>query len=166
VNRLVQELTHFIKVRPSPNMRSWMVPLFEVQSAHVGKRMWSKDHICIATEIKADCYTRLHTYYSLFLAGESIPIRLFLSPYELTPTYKTVNNKFSVHYFLNLVLIDEEGRRYFKQHEITMYRSETVEPTRTWQPCSISEVFLPITNRAASWCNNVAWLIFEISIYL
>eukprot|EP00250_Pteridium_aquilinum_P023023 c26071_g1_i1 orf=118-1035(+) len=63
--------------------------------------------------------------------GESIPIRLFLSPYELTPTYKTVNNKFSVHYFLNLVLIDEEGRRYFKQHEITMYRSEAVEPTRT-----------------------------------
>lgn len=56
--------------------------------------------------------------------GESIPIRLFLSPYEVTPTYNNVNNKFSVRYFLNLVLIDEEGRRYFKQHEVTMYRSE------------------------------------------
>ncbi|KAI5064753.1 hypothetical protein GOP47_0019448 [Adiantum capillus-veneris] len=63
--------------------------------------------------------------------GESIPIRLFLSPYELTPTYKTVNNKFSVHYFLNLVLIDEEGRRYFKQHEITTYRSDAIETKRT-----------------------------------
>lgn len=56
------------------------------------------------------------------LAGESIPIRLFLSPYELTPTYRNINNKFSVKYYLNLVLVDEEDRRYFKQQEITVYR--------------------------------------------
>jgi vacuolar protein sorting-associated protein 26 len=49
--------------------------------------------------------------------GESIPIRLFLSPYDLTPTYRNINNKFSVKYFLNLVLVDEEDRRYFKQQE-------------------------------------------------
>lgn len=55
-------------------------------------------------------------------AGESIPVRLFLSPYELTPTYRNINNKFSVKYFLNLVLVDEEDRRYFKQQEITVYR--------------------------------------------
>ena len=55
-------------------------------------------------------------------AGESIPVRLFLTPYELTPTYRNINNKFSVKYYLNLVLVDEEDRRYFKQHEITMYR--------------------------------------------
>lgn len=54
--------------------------------------------------------------------GESIPIRLFLSPYQLTPTYKNINNKFSVRYFINLVLVDEEDRRYFKQQEITLYR--------------------------------------------
>ncbi|CBI24336.3 unnamed protein product, partial [Vitis vinifera] len=54
--------------------------------------------------------------------GESIPIRLFLSPYELTPTYRNINNKFSVKYFLNLVLVDDEDRRYFKQQEITVYR--------------------------------------------
>lgn len=47
--------------------------------------------------------------------GETIPIRLFLSPYDLTPTYRNINNKFSVKYFLNLVLVDEEDRRYFKQ---------------------------------------------------
>lgn len=57
-----------------------------------------------------------------YFAGESIPVRLFLSPYELTPTYRNINNKFSVKYFLNLVLVDEEDRRYFKQQEITMYR--------------------------------------------
>ncbi|XP_047315986.1 vacuolar protein sorting-associated protein 26A-like [Impatiens glandulifera] len=54
--------------------------------------------------------------------GESIPVRLFLSPYELTPTYRNTNNKFSVKYYLNLVLVDEEDRRYFKQQEITIYR--------------------------------------------
>lgn len=48
--------------------------------------------------------------------------RLFLSPYDLTPSYKTVHNKFSVKYSLNLVLVDEEDRRYFKQQEIQLYR--------------------------------------------
>lgn len=48
--------------------------------------------------------------------------RLFLSPYDLTPTYKLVHNKFSVKYYLNLVLVDEEDRRYFKQQEIQLYR--------------------------------------------
>ena len=56
--------------------------------------------------------------------GESIPIRLFLSPYDLTPTYRNINNKFSVKYVLNLVLVDEEDRRYFKQQEITIWRDQ------------------------------------------
>lgn len=47
--------------------------------------------------------------------GESIPIRLFLAGYDLTATMRDVNKKFSVRYFLNLVLVDEEDRRYFKQ---------------------------------------------------
>ena len=55
-------------------------------------------------------------YMSLFhSAGESIPIRLFLSGYELTPTMRDINKKFSVRYYINLVLVDEEERRYFKQ---------------------------------------------------
>lgn len=54
--------------------------------------------------------------------GESIPIRLFLSGYDLTPTMRDINKKFSVRYYLNLVLVDEEERRYFKQQEITIFR--------------------------------------------
>jgi len=54
--------------------------------------------------------------------GESIPIRLFLSPFELTPTYKSISNKFSLKYYLNLVLVDEDDRRYFKQQEIILWR--------------------------------------------
>ncbi len=52
---------------------------------------------------------------AVLTAGESIPIRLFLSGYELTPTMRDINKKFSVRYYLNLVLVDEEERRYFKQ---------------------------------------------------
>nr|CAD2204011.1 unnamed protein product [Meloidogyne enterolobii] len=54
--------------------------------------------------------------------GESIPIRLFLAGYDLTPTMRDVAKRFSVRYFLNLVLIDEEDRRYFKQQEIILWR--------------------------------------------
>lgn len=48
------------------------------------------------------------------IRGETIPIRLFLGGFELTPTFRDVNKKFSTRYYLNLVLIDEENRRYFK----------------------------------------------------
>lgn len=61
------------------------------------------------------CETLFCLLATLPAAGESIPIRLFLAGYELTPTMRDINKKFSVRYYLNLVLIDEEERRYFKQ---------------------------------------------------
>jgi len=54
--------------------------------------------------------------------NECIPVRLYLSAYDLSPSLKTV--KFSVRYFLNLVLLDEEDRRYFKQQEIVLWRKK------------------------------------------
>ncbi|KJH44017.1 vacuolar protein sorting-associated protein 26 [Dictyocaulus viviparus] len=54
--------------------------------------------------------------------GESIPIRLFLAGHDLAPTMRDVNKRFSVRYLLNLVLVDEEDRRYFKQQEVTLWR--------------------------------------------
>jgi vacuolar protein sorting-associated protein 26 len=45
---------------------------------------------------------------------ELVPIRFYLASADLTPTYKNVNNRYAVKYMLNLVLIDEEDRRYFK----------------------------------------------------
>ena len=58
--------------------------------------------------------------------GEVIPVNLSLRgiPADLTPTYAAINNRFSVRYFLNLVLVDEEDRRYFKQQEIILWRKE------------------------------------------
>eukprot|EP01125_Pyxidicula_operculata_P015059 TRINITY_DN508_c0_g2_i1.p1 TRINITY_DN508_c0_g2~~TRINITY_DN508_c0_g2_i1.p1 ORF type:complete len:358 (+),score=94.51 TRINITY_DN508_c0_g2_i1:36-1109(+) len=60
--------------------------------------------------------------------GESVPVRLFLGAFDLTPTYKNVHAKFSVKYLLNLVLVDEEDRRYFKQTDITLWRKKLDGP--------------------------------------
>jgi vacuolar protein sorting-associated protein 26 len=45
-------------------------------------------------------------------------------PADLTPTYTSVHNRFSVKYFLNLILVDEDDRRYFKQQEIVLWRQQ------------------------------------------
>ena len=58
------------------------------------------------------------------IKGEMIPIRLFLAPLSISPTYRSINNVFSVKYYLNLVLVDEEDRRYFKQQEVTFWRKQ------------------------------------------
>ncbi|XP_027341366.1 vacuolar protein sorting-associated protein 26B-like isoform X2 [Abrus precatorius] len=74
------------------------------------------------TYVETETLSKFELMDGVPVRGESIPVRLFLSPYELTPTYYNINNKFSVKYYLNLVLVDEEDRRYFKQQEITVYR--------------------------------------------
>mmetsp|Transcript_115354 Transcript_115354/g.160093 ORF Transcript_115354/g.160093 Transcript_115354/m.160093 type:complete len:135 (+) Transcript_115354:530-934(+) len=56
--------------------------------------------------------------------GEVVPIRFYLASTDLTPTYEKVNNRYSCKYFLNLVLLDEEDRRYFKQQEINLWRKK------------------------------------------
>lgn len=56
--------------------------------------------------------------------GECIPIRFYLVSTDLTPTYDNINRRFSVKYFINLVLVDEEDRRYFKQQEIFLWRDK------------------------------------------
>ena len=40
--------------------------------------------------------------------GESVPVRFFLGGFPLTPTYHEGIKVFSVRYYLNLVLVDEE----------------------------------------------------------
>ena len=56
---------------------------------------------------------------------EQIPIRFYLSSVDtLGPTLNNVNNKFSVRYMLNLLIIDQEGQKYFKQNEITLFRKK------------------------------------------
>ena len=104
--------------------RSWMAHRQEVQSYS-----WYRQEISVTDPVST---------------GETIPIRLFLGGFDLTPTFREVNKKYSTRYYLSLVLIDEgpylfllilgvgeptlihwlptDARRYFKQSEIVLYR--------------------------------------------
>ncbi len=72
--------------------------------------------------------------------GESIPIRLFLAGYEMTPTMRDINKKFSVRYYLNLVLIDEEERRYFKNRLVFTLLNKQMNKSKVSSETSTSFV--------------------------
>eukprot|EP01126_Amoeba_proteus_P044664 TRINITY_DN4971_c0_g1_i7.p2 TRINITY_DN4971_c0_g1~~TRINITY_DN4971_c0_g1_i7.p2 ORF type:complete len:110 (-),score=22.63 TRINITY_DN4971_c0_g1_i7:298-627(-) len=58
------------------------------------------------------------------VSGESIPVRIHLGPYQrLTPTYKDHTMAFEVRYYINLVIVDMEERRYYKQSELILWRA-------------------------------------------
>ena len=61
-----------------------------------------------------------------------------MNGYDLTPTMRDVNKKFSVRYYLNLVLVDDEDRRYFKQQvSVSLYFSISFSLFCVWLCCSI-----------------------------
>ena len=62
------------------------------------------------------------TYFS---PGETIPIRLFLGGFDLTPTFREVNKKYSTRYYLSLVLIDE-GKLIILDTHIPEYKVEVI----------------------------------------
>ena len=66
------------------------------------------------SQIENDTLAKYEVMDGCPMKGEVIPIRLYLAGYDLTPTFANVSGKFSVKYFLNLVLVDDDERRYFK----------------------------------------------------
>lgn len=56
--------------------------------------------------------------------GEVVPVRFYLASTDLTPTYLNINNRVSTEYVINLVLLDEQDRRYFKQQKIELWRKK------------------------------------------
>ena len=73
---------------------------------------------------ESDTLTRFEVMDGCPVRGEMIPIRLPLDGLDVTPTCASVASPFAVRYYLNLVLIDEEDRRYFKQQEISLWRRD------------------------------------------
>ena len=73
---------------------------------------------------ESDTVTKFEVMDGAPVRGEVVPVRLYLSGFDLTPTYANVAQRYSVRYYLNLVLIDEQDRRYFKQHEIKLWRKK------------------------------------------
>ena len=54
--------------------------------------------------------------------NDVIPFRLFLKSYNITPTYRNVNNIFNLKYYINLVIGDFDNNTFFKQTEIKLFR--------------------------------------------
>jgi vacuolar protein sorting-associated protein 26 len=78
-----------------------------------GVNSQTKEEQIMSFEIMDGCPTK----------EETIPIRLYLaSTDQLGPSYNNINNKFSVQYFLHLLIIDVEDMKYFKNNEIQLYR--------------------------------------------
>ena len=53
---------------------------------------------------------------------EKIPIRIFLSPYNLTPSYSNIEDIYFVNYYLTVVITDSEGKKNSSLKEIILYR--------------------------------------------
>ena len=64
----------------------------------------------------------------LVITGDHIPIRLYLASYRLTPTMRNVEDLFTVKYYLNLVLVDVDENRYFKQQVFISFIREKQVP--------------------------------------
>lgn len=119
--------------RETTGIRAWAVASFTQIIYYIystAPNMYNENDTVAKYEIMDGAPVRgkdLSEWYieHMLLTGESIPIRLFLSGYDLTPTMKDINKKFSVRYFINLVLVDEEDRRYFKQ-QVTMVIKLTI----------------------------------------
>ena len=57
------------------------------------------------------------------IKNDVVPFRFFLKSYNLTPTYKNINNIFCVKYYINLIIGDFENNTFFKQTEIKLFRT-------------------------------------------
>lgn len=98
--------------------------LARLKIKHMEISLIRRETVGAGSEVATDSETvvRFEIMDGAPVKGETIPIRLFLGGFDLVPTYKDVNKKFSVKTYLSLVLIDEDARRYFKQSEIFLYR--------------------------------------------
>lgn len=58
------------------------------------------------------------------IKNEIIPFVFYFKPYKLGPTMINIGNKFSIQYYIKLILKDDQNRVYTKQHEIVLHRIE------------------------------------------
>jgi len=83
-----------------------------------------------AGQTESETLTRFEIMDGAPIRGERVPLRMLLRGLDLAPSLANVAGCLTVRYFLNLVLVDEEDRRYFKQQEVTLYRAQLGERER------------------------------------
>lgn len=103
---------YFLMVRLK--LKHMELSLVRKETSGIGTNATNENEVIVRYEIMDGAPVR----------GEQIPIRMHLGGFDLVPTMKDINKKFSVRTFMSLVLVDESGRRYFKQSELMLYRPE------------------------------------------
>ena len=95
------------------HIRAMELWLIRYEIFGMGKKTQKDKEVLIKYQLMDDCPEE----------GDVIPIRLFLNGVpKLTPSYINIHNRLSVNYGLSLVLIDNKGKKYFKQTDIILYR--------------------------------------------
>lgn len=101
---------YFLLVRLK--IKNMEISLNKVETSGTGANVFTEKEIVTKYEIMDGCPAR----------GESIPIRLFLKGADIIPTMRDIDKKFSLRWYINLVLLDEDDRKYFKQQEVVFQR--------------------------------------------
>ncbi len=105
---IIQGRVHFMLVKI--RIKYMELSIIKKEITGQGEKQNTDNESLVKYEIMDGCPTK----------GEVIPIRMQLGGIDLCPSYK--GGRFQVKHFLNLVLIDEDERRYFKQQEINIIR--------------------------------------------
>jgi len=63
----------------------------------------------------------------------NVPMRLHLGAYPLTQTINNPELGYGVRYFLNVILLDTNDRRYYKQQEVHLWRKPRTNEKKTWR---------------------------------
>jgi len=116
MNDVVVGKIYFILIRLK--VKFMEISLIKVETSGTGSNTYEDKDTVTKFEIMDGCPSR----------GETIPIRLFLNSTDVCPTMKDINSKFSVRWFLNIVLTDEDDRRYFKKQEFAFFRLRNSKP--------------------------------------
>lgn len=92
---------HLVKIK----IKSMEISLIRKETFGTGTKNLTETETLVKYEVMDGCPDK----------GEVIPIRMYMNGIELSPSYDNIHNRLSVKYWINLVLLDEEDRRYFKQ---------------------------------------------------
>jgi len=112
LNGIIVGKIYFLLIRLK--IKFMELSILKIETSGAGANTYEDKDTVTKFEIMDGCPSR----------GETIPVRLFLNGIDVSPSMKDIHNKFSVKWFINIVLTDEEDRRYFKKQEFTLYRKE------------------------------------------
>ncbi|ELP85346.1 vacuolar protein sorting-associated protein, putative [Entamoeba invadens IP1] len=127
-------------------MRNIKMMLSGIELHIIRKESWNNN-----TESQITILKKFEIMDGIVIKGEKIPIRLPLKGVPLTSSYKNIGGVFSVDYFISVVIIDTDERRYFAETPIIVYslstpvtiKSSMIPPTLNYNLDKLTRVVQP-----------------------